>query len=69
MKQAIVVSLIIALGISAAGFFVGGRYTLMPTTTNAVTRLDRFTGEVSMCVPGAKGDGCGFVLDPVPRAP
>jgi hypothetical protein len=56
-------AIIIALGIAAAGFLIGGRYTVIPTNTNAVTRLDRYTGEVSMCVPGAKDAACGFVLD------
>ena len=43
---------IVAIGLALAGFFIGGRYVLLPTSTNAVTRMDRFTGAVSMCVPG-----------------
>ena len=55
-------SAIVAAGLAIAGFFIGGRYTMLPTSTNAVTRLDRFTGAVSMCIPGTK-DGCDFTLD------
>ena len=65
----IVASVIVAVGIATGGFFVGGRYALMRTDTNAVTRLDRFTGAVSMCVPGASGSGCGFVLQSPPKPP
>lgn len=58
----IIAAVILALGIADAGFLIGGRYTMLPSSTNAVTRLDRYTGEVSMCVPGTVG-GCGFMME------
>ncbi|MGF7162360.1 hypothetical protein FHS85_004014 [Rhodoligotrophos appendicifer] len=60
-------SVIMALGIGVAGFFAGGRYEIIGSTSNTIIRLDRYTGEVSMCVPGMKGDSCGFILDPPAR--
>jgi hypothetical protein len=57
----IVQAIIIAMGLIVGGFLAGGRYVIVNSSTNAVARLDRFTGAVSMCVPGT--DGCGFMLD------
>ena len=57
-------ALIVACGLAAMGYFIGGRYTIIPyTPTNAVSRLDRLTGEVSLCVPGMSAGGCGFVME------
>jgi hypothetical protein len=67
MNASITAAVIISVGLVITGFLIGGRYTIMTTSTNAVTRLDRLTGEVSMCVPGAKGGACGFVLDSAPK--
>lgn len=59
---------LIALGLCAGGFLAGGRYTMVASQGNAVARPDRFTGDVTMCVPGARGQACGFIMDPVPPA-
>ncbi len=58
----IIASVIMALGFAATGYFIGGRYTIIGSNSNEVTRLDRYTGEIAMCVPGTKS-GCGFMLD------
>jgi hypothetical protein len=63
MRARLLQATIIAIGLIIAGFLAGGRYVIVNSSTNAITRLDRFTGAVSMCVPGAAADGCGFVLD------
>jgi hypothetical protein len=43
----IVSAVIVACGLAAMGFFIGGRYVIVPASTNAITRLDRLTGDVS----------------------
>lgn len=53
---------IIAAGLMIGGFLVGGRYEIVSNQGNEVARLDRFTGHVSMCVPGTKA-ACGWMLD------
>lgn len=60
MKANIVAAAILALGLIVGGFCVGGRYEFILVQGNELARLDRFTGEVSMCVSGAE---CGFKLD------
>lgn len=64
--RTVLAALAISLGLLGGGIAVGGRYVAVPTGTNAIARMDRFTGEVTMCVVGAAGDACGFVLDPAP---
>jgi hypothetical protein len=64
VKSLIAPAAILALGLAVAGFFVGGRYSFAPIRGNEIARLDRFTGEVSMCVLGTGGDGCGYVMEP-----
>ncbi len=59
---------IIAAGLVIGGFLAGGRYEVAASRGNEIARLDRLTGAVSMCVPGTKGDGCGFLLDPPPNS-
>lgn len=40
------------------------RYEIIRGQANDVVRLDRRTGEISMCIPGTGGsDACGFTLD------
>ena len=63
MKTNLASAVILAFGLIVGGFLAGGRYTVVASGTNAVARLDRYTGAVSMCVPGTKGDACGFILD------
>lgn len=63
MKIHVIAASIIALGLIVAGFLSGGRYTIVASQGNAIARLDRFSGTVTLCVPGAPGDGCGFILD------
>jgi hypothetical protein len=59
----IVSAVIVAISLVATGYVLGGRYMILPTTSNAVTRLDRLTGEVSLCIPGASAAGCGYILE------
>lgn len=56
------VALIVAIGLAAGGFLIGGRYEFIATDSNAVVRLDRYFGSVTMCVPGTAGTGCGFIF-------
>jgi len=62
----IVAAVIVALGLAAGGFLIGGRYVFMAEDANAVTRLDRFTGAVEMCIVGIGPgkDACGFIGPP-----
>lgn len=70
MARTIIAASIIAIGLAAMGFFIGGRYSMLHIESNTAIRLDRFTGDVLMCVPGAtKGEACGFVWDPEPADP
>ncbi len=64
MKASLLPALVIAAGLALGGFLAGGRYTIVRGDSNTVARLDRFTGEVSMCVVGVSGENCGFVIDP-----
>lgn len=66
MKSETLPAIIIAVAIAAAGFLAGGRYEIVRSDGNSVARLDRFTGEVSMCIPGSPGGACGFVPAPTP---
>lgn len=67
MKSQIASASILAVGLITGGFLVGGRYEIVPSQANTVARLDRFTGNVEMCVVGADVSGCGWVLDGPPR--
>lgn len=60
MKADLGRALIIALGLIIGGYLAGGRYEIVHVGSNELARLDRFTGEVSMCINGAS---CGYVLD------
>ena len=40
---------VIALGIALAGYFVGGRYTVVPSERGAAYVVDRFDGTVKKC--------------------
>ena len=64
MRQNLVPAIIIAIGLIVGGFLAGGRYAIAPSQSNAVARLDRFTGQVSMCVIGAGSDSCGWTIRP-----
>jgi hypothetical protein len=60
MRGNIIGALILALGLVVGGYLAGGRYEIVSSQGNAVAKLDRVTGEVTMCVVGA---GCGYKLD------
>lgn len=64
MRNNIIPAAIIAGGLIVGGFLVGGRYAIAPSQSNAVARLDRYTGQVSMCVIGAGADSCGWTVRP-----
>lgn len=67
MKSQIAGASIVAVGLIIGGFLAGGRYEIVPSQANTVARMDRFTGNVEMCVVGAEVSGCGWVLDGPPR--
>lgn len=62
MKGNVFAAAILALGLVVAGYLAGGRYELVHVRANELARIDRFTGEVEMCVNGA-AVACGFVVE------
>lgn len=64
MRNNLIPAAIIAVGLIAGGFLAGGRYAIAPSQSNAVARLDRFSGQVTMCVIGAGTDSCGWTVRP-----
>ena len=63
-RTALAASLILALGLVAAGFLAGGRYEIVGGDANTVVRLDRFTGQVTMCIVGSGLNSCGWEVQP-----
>ncbi len=51
MRVALTAAIIIALGLIVAGFAYGGRYEIQRGPDYMIIRVDKFTGEVSMCGP------------------
>ena len=64
MRDNLIPAAIIAVGLIAGGYLAGGRYALVHTDSNAVARLDRLTGDVSMCIVGNGADSCGWTVRP-----
>lgn len=64
MQKNLIPATIIGIGLIVGGYLAGGRYTLVHTASNAVARLDRLTGEVSMCIVGNGADSCGWTVRP-----
>jgi hypothetical protein len=58
-------AVIIGLALVVAGFLLGGRYSLTATEGGSLARLDRYTGEVTKCIPGTENE-CGWMLDQPP---
>jgi hypothetical protein len=54
-------ALILAVGITAGGFLLGGRFELVATEGGSLARIDRYSGEVAKCIPGTE-DPCGWML-------
>lgn len=52
MKSNIIAAAILALGLVAAGFMIGGRYYFMRLDTEFVARGDRWTGSVEVVCVG-----------------
>lgn len=53
---------IIAIGLIVCGFLSGGRYTMSLDEQKTAIRLDRWTGEIEMCLVGADvEESCGWV--------
>ena len=67
VRQNLIPAAIIAAGLIIGGFLAGGRYAIAPSQSNTVARLDRFTGQVSMCVIGAGTDSCDWTVRPPDR--
>jgi hypothetical protein len=49
-KSVVLGATIVALGLIANGYLLGGRYTLTQITFDQFVRLDRWTGNVENCV-------------------
>ncbi|RYG99852.1 MAG: hypothetical protein EON58_02440 [Alphaproteobacteria bacterium] len=62
MQSDLIKAAIISAAIVVAGFLAGGRYALSSAQNGEVVRLDRWTGKVELCDPGAfSGEACGVL--------
>lgn len=61
-KSRLVGAAIIAFGLVIGGFLAGGRYEVVAGYGNTTTRLDRWTGEVEMCVADTRSPNCGWIV-------
>lgn len=66
MNHNVIAAVILALGLIVAGLLSGGRYELVHVRSNELARLDRLTGQMDMCIKGARSP-CGFVSENKPR--
>lgn len=55
-------AVILAVGLIVGGFLAGGRYEVVGSRGNEIARLDRFTGDIAMCIPGTDAP-CQWKLD------
>lgn len=68
MRSNIIAAAILAAGLAVGGFLAGGRYSMHVIDRQTAIRLDRWTGDISMCafaVAGSEGS-CGWELAPPP---
>jgi hypothetical protein len=63
MRSSITSAIIIALGLVVGGFLAGGRYSIVRSEGDTVARVDKLTGDISLCVLGSQPPSCDWVFD------